>query len=79
MASPDVPLQPDLTLLTQREQEVLAHVAQGLSNREIAARLFLSEATVKTHVSRILQKLGLPDRTKAAVFMLKVQEEADLK
>lgn len=79
MASPDVPLQSDLTLLTQREQEVLAHVAQGLSNREIAARLFLSEATVKTHVSRILQKLGLPDRTKAAVFMLKAKEEADPK
>ena len=55
---------------------MLAHVAQGLSNREIAARLFLSEATVKTHVSRILQKLGLPDRTKAAVFMLTAKEQA---
>lgn len=63
-----------LALLTLREQEILEHVAQGLSNREIAARLFLSEATVKTHVSRILQKLGLPDRTKAAVYMLKARE-----
>jgi len=59
-----------ISLLTQREQEILSLVAQGLSNREIASSLFLSEATVKTHVSRILQKLDLPDRTKAAVYAL---------
>lgn len=59
-----------LSALTHREQEILALVAQGLSNREMARRLFLSEATVKTHVSRILHKLDLPDRTKAAVYAL---------
>lgn len=68
--------QPVVNMLTQREQEILALVAQGLSNREIAARLFVSEATVKTHVSRVLQKLGLPDRTKAAVYALQSGAQA---
>lgn len=61
----------DLSPLTTREQEVLHLIAQGLNNREIATRLYLSEATVKTHVSRILHKLDLPDRTKAAVYLLR--------
>jgi DNA-binding NarL/FixJ family response regulator len=57
--------------LTEREQEVLNLIAQGLSNREIAERIFISEKTVKTHVSNILAKLHLEDRTQAAIYALK--------
>jgi NarL family two-component system response regulator LiaR len=57
--------------LTEREREVLLALTRGLSNSEIAEALFITEKTVKTHVSNILAKLGLPSRTQAALYALK--------
>lgn len=61
----------DVPLLTEREREVLVQIAQGRSNREIGRALVVSEKTVKTHVSNILMKLGLQDRTQAALYAVR--------
>lgn len=61
----------NINVLSVREREVLALVAEGLQNKDIAKKLFLSEKTVKNHISNILKKLNVSDRTQAALYAVK--------
>jgi DNA-binding NarL/FixJ family response regulator len=74
LRSPAAPAVRGIGALTGREREVLAQIAEGRSNREIARLLRVSEKTVKTHVSSVLAKLGVADRTQAALFAVRQLE-----
>jgi len=63
----DEPAPPALSSLTEREREILTLLASGLSNAELGARLYLSEPTIKTHLSSIFRKLGVRDRVQAVI------------
>jgi DNA-binding NarL/FixJ family response regulator len=58
--------------LTDRENDVLRHLALGMTNREISQALFIGEQTVKSHVRHILEKLGVPSRTQAALYAIRI-------
>lgn len=73
--SPDVDIPAGFNELTPREKEVLRLIGTGANNREIAETLFLSEGTVKNHVTRLLGRLGLRDRTQAALLAVKLSSK----
>lgn len=64
-----MPFHTDVTALSERATVVANHIGQGHTNREIARAMFISEGTVKNHVSSILRKLGLRDRTALAIYL----------
>jgi DNA-binding NarL/FixJ family response regulator len=66
--APAITLPPELAELTPRELEILKLIAVGSNNREIAGKLYISEGTVKNHVTNILNRLNLRDRTQAAIL-----------
>ena len=68
LADPPAELTARLDRLTDREREVLVHIARGLSNADIAAKMYLGEATVRTHVGHVFAKIGARDRAQAVVF-----------
>ena len=70
--APVAPTDPAIARLTAREREVLVGLGRGLSNRDLAAELYVSEKTVKTHVSNVLSKLRVNDRTQAALYAVRV-------
>ncbi|MFD0033086.1 response regulator [Streptomyces sp. NPDC055059] len=80
LRDPDTARSPEdvrLATLSERERAVLELIGEGLTNRQIAKRLFLSEKTVKNHISRLLGKLGVERRVQAAVIAAQAQEQAD--
>jgi DNA-binding NarL/FixJ family response regulator len=72
----ELSIDPLLAELTPREQEILQLIAQGASNREIAQQLYIAEKTVKNHITSLLSRLGLRDRTQAAVWLHRQRGEA---
>ncbi|MCW2794503.1 MAG: response regulator receiver, partial [Nocardioides sp.] len=68
---------PELAELTEQELKLLAHIAEGLTNRQIGEQMFLAEKTIKNYVSSILSKLGLERRTQAAVLASRLLGPAD--
>lgn len=64
----------ELASLTEQERNILGHIAEGLTNRQIGERMFLAEKTVKNYVSNVLGKLGMSRRTEAAVYAAKLSE-----
>ena len=67
-----------MAALSEREREVLELITQGMTNRQIAARLFIGEQTVKNHVSRLLAKMGLQRRSQAAVYLTQWSDRSEL-